>query len=107
MMDNTVADGRVVSIAYALSVDGDTIDEAPTTDPVDYLHGALNIVPGLEAALTGRQVGDRLTVTVPPEQGYGDYEADDVAWFYRDELDDVEAIAPGMVLVVEDDDGEL
>ena len=40
--------------------------------PLNYLHGAGNIVPGLEEAIEGLTVGDKKDVTVPPEKGYGD-----------------------------------
>jgi FKBP-type peptidyl-prolyl cis-trans isomerase SlyD len=46
-------------------------------------------------------------VQVPPEQGFGDYDPDEVEWFDRDEFEDDEGLEPGMLLAVEDDDGEL
>ena len=107
MSERTIENDTVVALAYTLRVDGETIDEADEEDPVEYLHGALNIVPGLEAALTGHREGDRLTVTVPPENGYGEYDPEDVQWFERDEFDNAEDLAPGLVLAVEDEDGEM
>ncbi|HEX2908263.1 MAG TPA: peptidylprolyl isomerase, partial [Phototrophicaceae bacterium] len=74
-------------------------------EPLEYLHGAENNVPGLEAALAGKQVGDKLTVTVPPEEAYGDYDEDDVDEFDLDEIPGAENLEPGMVVEVEDDDG--
>lgn len=67
-----ITDGRVATIHYTLtSDDGDVIDKSATDAPLSYLHGAGNIVPGLEKALAGKQVGDNLKADVPPEQGYG------------------------------------
>jgi FKBP-type peptidyl-prolyl cis-trans isomerase SlyD len=107
MADDTILNDTVVTLAYTLKVDGQTIDEADRDDPVEYLHGALNIVPGLELALAGHKVGDKLTVTVAPDQGYGEYDPDEVEWFEREEFDDADELAPGMVLAVEDEDGEM
>lgn len=61
-----IADGKVVSLDYTLTVDGEVVARTEPGDPMDYLHGAEEILPGLEEALTGKQVGDKLTVTLPP-----------------------------------------
>ena len=67
---------QVVSIEYTLTDDGGkTLDSSQGREPLAYLHGAGNIVPGLEKALDGLDVGADLDVTVPPEEGYGNYEA--------------------------------
>lgn len=70
--EQTIADGKVVSIDFVLTdTAGAELDRSPEDKPLLYLHGAQNIVPGLEHALEGKQPGDSLEVTVPPEQGYG------------------------------------
>ncbi|WP_129135617.1 peptidylprolyl isomerase [Luteimonas sp. YGD11-2] len=67
-----IAAERVVSFHYTLTDDaGAVIDRSPDDRPLSYLHGAGNIVPGLENALAGHAVGDELTVDVEPELGYG------------------------------------
>ena len=50
---------------------GEVLDSSQGGDPLTYLHGSGNIIPGLEKALTGKQVGDKLQVTVEPAEGYG------------------------------------
>lgn len=68
-----VEDGKVVVLSYVLKdKDGEIIDEATEVDPFPYLHGAENIVPGLEAALSGKVVGDDFTAVVSPSEGYGE-----------------------------------
>ena len=70
--EETVATGKVVSIDYVLTNPaGQELDRSPEGGPLVYLHGAQNIVPGLEAALLGAKAGDSLEVAVPPEKGYG------------------------------------
>ncbi|MFN8374203.1 MAG: peptidylprolyl isomerase [Anaerolineae bacterium] len=100
-----IADGVVVSIAYVLKVDGQEIERAESSEPIDYLHGAANIVPGLEAALAGRKVGDKLSVNVPPDQGYGPYEKDEIERVDRRDIPGAESLKKGMVVEMEDDEG--
>lgn len=72
-----VADGLVVSLAYQLRLDdGEEIDSAGNDDPLVYLHGAQNIIPGLEQALAGMKVGDTRRVTVRPADAYGEMDPD-------------------------------
>ena len=67
-----IADGRVISLHYTLRLDDNRVVEACRgTPPFLYLHGAGNIVRGLERAIDGCTVGDRIRVSVPPELGYG------------------------------------
>jgi FKBP-type peptidyl-prolyl cis-trans isomerase SlyD len=66
----------VVSIDYTLTDDkGQTLDTSQGREPLAYLHGAGNIVPGLEKALEGQEVGATLEVAVAPDEGYGHFEA--------------------------------
>jgi FKBP-type peptidyl-prolyl cis-trans isomerase SlyD len=70
-----IADGLVVVLNYTLRADdGEVIDSSTADDPMAYLHGADNIVPGLEQALTGKTVGFKGKLTVAPEDGYGERE---------------------------------
>lgn len=68
-----VADDVVVSLAYTLRLDdGEEIDSAESDDPFVYLHGARNIISGLEGALTGLKIGDVRLVSVDAKDAYGD-----------------------------------
>lgn len=79
------ANQTVVSIDYTLKDDdGDILDSSAGSAPLVYLHGADNIIPGLEAALTGKSVGDAFTVVVSAEDGYGPYDDSLVAEVERD-----------------------
>lgn len=64
----------VVGIEYTLKDDkGNVLDSSSGHGPMEYLHGASNIIPGLEQGLEGLVAGDAKTVVVPPEQAYGEY----------------------------------
>ncbi len=68
----TIGDGNVVLFHYTLkNAEGEVLDTSDGADPLFYLHGGGNIVPGLEEELTGKSVGDKMSVVVPPEKGYG------------------------------------
>lgn len=103
-MSDSIQNDKVVSLALTLHVDGELVEEYNAEDPFEYLHGAENVVPGLEAALQGRQAGDKLAVTVPAAEGFGDYDADDFETFSKEEVGDAEI---GMAVVLEDEDGYL
>ena len=68
-----IKDQCAVGIHYTLtSADGAVIDSSQGKEPMNYLHGAQNIVPGLERELTGRSVDDQFQVVIQPEDGYGE-----------------------------------
>ena len=70
-----IADNAVVTLHYTLKDDAnEVIDSSAGGEPLAYLHGHGNIVPGLERELTGKSVGDRLQVLVPAAAGYGEYD---------------------------------
>lgn len=103
----TISDGMVVSIAYTMKVEGEEIEDATVDDPLVYLHGAENIVPGLEDALTGKKVGDKFNIKLQPEDAYGEYDEDEIEEFDLDEFPDDEDIEPGLELYLEDEDGNI
>lgn len=105
MTVDKIAEGVVVSMAYVLTVEGEEVGRAGADEPLEYLHGAENIVPGLEAALDGKKVGDKVNVTVPPEDAYGYYDDEEIDEFDLEEIPGAENLEPGMVVEVEDEDG--
>ncbi len=67
-----VADDVVVTLDYELRLDsGEIIDSSVDVEGLSYLHGHGEILPALEEALTGMEVGEEKGVTLTPEQGYG------------------------------------
>jgi FKBP-type peptidyl-prolyl cis-trans isomerase SlyD len=69
-----IADGSRVKIHYTLKVDDEVVDTSSGNEPLDYIHGQGQIIPGLEEHLIGLAVGDRKEVTVAPEKGYGTHD---------------------------------
>lgn len=63
---------KAVVIDYTLTNSaGQVLDSSDKGGPLAYLHGNNNIIPGLENELTGKATGDKISVTVKPEDGYG------------------------------------
>lgn len=68
---------KVVYFHYTLRNDaGEVLDSSDGNDPLPYIHGHQNIVPGLESELEGLSVGDKKLVIVSPDQGYGERHPD-------------------------------
>jgi len=103
-----IADGCVVFIHYTLNDDlGETVDSSLGGQPLPYLHGHNNIVPGLEKALQDGASGDKIKVTVTPEEGYGHIIPEAVQTFPLDAFENVEEIKPGMQFPAEGPDGQV
>jgi FKBP-type peptidyl-prolyl cis-trans isomerase SlyD len=103
-----ITEARVASIHYTLTDDGgEVIDKSPESQPLRYLHGAGNIVPGLEKALAGKQVGDSLKVDVEPEEGYGPRNERLVQVVPRDVFEGVDKVEPGMQFQAQSQRGPL
>jgi FKBP-type peptidyl-prolyl cis-trans isomerase SlyD len=69
----TIQDKKVVSFHYSLTnQDGEQMETTTDKEPLTYLHGAQNIIPGLESAMAGRSVGDEFQVTLEPADAYGE-----------------------------------
>ncbi len=102
-----IAKDRVVSIEYKLHLgDGNLIDESDPGDPLVYLHGYEEIVPGLEKALEGKKTGDSLKVQVSPEEGYGEIDPDGVEEVPRDEFPPDMELEEGGIVTATDEDGD-
>jgi len=67
-----IAQNRVVQMHYTLTdEEGRTIDTSEGQEPLAYIQGIGNVIPGLEDALEGKAKGDKLQTTIAPEDGYG------------------------------------
>ncbi|MER1102007.1 peptidylprolyl isomerase [Pseudomonas aeruginosa] len=103
-----IAANKAVSIDYTLTNDaGDVIDSSAGGAPLVYLHGAGNIIVGLEKALEGKNVGDELSVAIEPEDAYGEYSAELVATLTREMFEGVDELEVGMQFHASAPDGRM
>ena len=93
-----ISQDSVVSFLYTLKDDaGATIDQSDG-EPLAYLHGHGQIVPGLERELTGKSTGEKLQVHVSPADGYGEYDAARVQKVPREAFNSIPDLRVGMTL---------
>ncbi|NIC07813.1 FKBP-type peptidyl-prolyl cis-trans isomerase [Billgrantia bachuensis] len=103
-----IAQNSVVAFHYTLTNDaGEVLDSSEGRQPLTYLHGAGNIIPGLEKQLEGREAGEKLNVSVSPEEGYGEVQPQLVQEVPRDAFQGVEAVEPGMQFQAQTQGGPL
>jgi FKBP-type peptidyl-prolyl cis-trans isomerase SlyD len=108
MSHQNISDGLVVGLHYTLKNDGDEVlDTSEEREPLEYLHGAHNIVPGLEKALTGMAIGDAFDVVIEPEDGYGTRQEGATETIAKDRLPEEMLVFPGMQLNAQDEDGQV
>ncbi len=106
--NSPIGDGQVVQIHYTLQdPDGEVIDTSRGDEPLAYLHGGQNIVPGLERQIAGRAVGDKFVAEVSPEEGYGLSSERPPQRVERDAFPPHIPLEEGMQLMAEGDDGDL
>ncbi len=102
-----IAANTVVSIHYNLKNNqGETLDSSNDGEPLAYLHGAGNIIPGLERELAGKLVGDKLEVEVTPDLAYGERREELVQNVPKKHFEAIESLEVGMRLHAESDAGE-
>jgi FKBP-type peptidyl-prolyl cis-trans isomerase SlyD len=106
MENNVVASGMVVSLDYTLTVDGEIVDSSGD-QPLEYLQGYHNIIPGLEKALEGMLVGDSKDVQVAPEEAYGLRDAQAIYELPRTQFPPNFPVEIGRDLRVRSDSGQI
>lgn len=94
-----ISPGKVVLFDYILTDDDkQTIDSSEGREPLGYIHGSGQIIKGLETALAGKSVGDKLTVDIAPEDGYGLQDPEKIIVIPRSRIDGVPNLQEGMQL---------
>ena len=92
-----IQNNSAVSFHYKLTDDdGISIDSSEGKEPLGYLHGAGNIIPGLEKALEGKTIGDSLTVAVTAAEGYGEVQKELIQEVPKEAFQGVDNIEVGM-----------
>lgn len=101
-----ITSGKVVSLHYTLSDSEGTFSESSTAgEPLNYLHGANNILPGLETELEGHKAGDKLSVTLAPDAAYGNRVDEATHRVPIKHLIDPGKLQPGMVVALNTKEG--
>lgn len=105
----TIAQNKVVTLHYEVAdgESGEVIDSSAGSQPLTYLHGAQNIIPGLEQALEGKTVGDALEVTIEAADAYGERSDDRVQRVPHEAFAEIEKVEPGMTVTAQTESGPI
>jgi FKBP-type peptidyl-prolyl cis-trans isomerase SlyD len=98
---------KVVSIEYTLRDDkGEVLDTSEGREPLAYLHGNGNLIPGLESQLEGRSANESLKVAVAPADGYGEFDQAQIVDVPRSQFTGVADLAVGMQFTASGPEGQ-
>lgn len=101
-----IAQNTVASIDYTLTDDeGHVLDSSEGREPLQYIHGAGQLIPGLESALEGQAPGDTVAVTVEAEEGYGDRDERLIQDVPRSAFQGIDNVEAGMRFQATDSSG--
>lgn len=102
-----VAKNKVVTIDYTVTDEqGAVIDSSNGGEPLAYIHGIGNLIPGLESALEGKDQGENVNASIPPEQAYGERSEELMQVVPRERFDTGEQeLQPGMRFQAQSDQG--
>ena len=107
-MSLLIGDKLVVTMHYKLTnEEGKVLDSSEGSDPLTYLHGAGNIIPGLEKALVGKVKGASVKVKVEPAQGYGEFLPDLIQTVDRAAFKEVDSVEVGMAFQAQTPEGAM
>ena len=87
---------KVATINYTLRDKDENVLDQSLDGSFSYLHGANNIIPGLEQALDGRQAGEKVSVVIEPEDAYGEHSLDKIQRVPKDMFPEGMELKEGM-----------
>ncbi len=104
----TVSDDMVVTLDYTLQLEdgGEIVDSSEGDEPLEFIQGHGEIVPGLEDALYGMTVGEEKELVVQPEEGYGELDPDAYQLIPLEAFPEDVKLEPGLGLELQDEEGE-
>ena len=106
-MSETIQDNLVVKLDYILIVDEEILENTGDSEPIDFIQGLGQIIPGLESALYGMKVGEKKTVVIEPENAYGDYDPESLEIAKKEEFSEEIPLDVGTFLDLRDDEDNV
>jgi FKBP-type peptidyl-prolyl cis-trans isomerase SlyD len=99
-----IGQDSVVSMRHTLKSDGgEVVDSSNGNEPMVYLHGANNLIPGLEAELNGKTSGANFCASIPPDKAYGELSDELIQVTSKSMFQGAESIEPGISFVAQGD----
>jgi FKBP-type peptidyl-prolyl cis-trans isomerase SlyD len=106
-MTEKVIDNLVVSLHYTLIVEDEILESTLEGEPIEFIQGIGQIIPGLENALYGMSVGEKKTVVIEPGDAYGEYDQESTEVAKKEEFSEEIPLDVGTFLDFDDDEGEI
>jgi len=106
-MTDIVKDNLVVTLDYTLIVEDEILESTSDGEPIEFIQGIGQIIPGLEKALYEMKIGDKKTVVIEPDQAYGEYDEDSTEVAKKEEFSEEIPLEVGTFLDLEDDEGDI
>ena len=101
-----IGENKVVQMHYTLkNGDGEVLDTSDGKDPLTYMHTEGAIIPGLFKAITGKKVGEKVSVVVQPGEAYGEQDDELIKQIPRDSFKGMEDMAVGVKVEADTDNG--
>lgn len=100
-----IKNGSRVKIEYTLFVGGEIFDSSKGGEPLEYVHGSGQIIPGLERTLEGLQPGDEQKVHVGPDDAYGPIQLQAIIQVPREQIKEG-TVEAGMILSARNAEGQ-
>lgn len=93
-----IKEGSTVSFHYTVKVGDQVIDSSSGGEPLTYVQGQSQIIPGVEKAVLGLKVGDKKSFEVPPAEGYGSHNESLVRTLSRDAFKNINDLKVGEII---------
>ena len=106
-MSETVQDNLVVTLDYTLVADEEILESTDDGEPIVFIQGIGQVIPGLESALYGMKVGEKKTVVIEPEEAYGDYDPESLEIAKKEEFSEEIPLDVGTFLDLRDDEDDV
>lgn len=108
MSDLKIENDVVASVHYTGTLQDDSVfDSSEGRDPLAFLVGHRNMIPGFEAEMMGAVEGERRTFTLEPEKAYGERDENGVVQLPRENFPEEMEMEVGMVLVAQTQEGPM
>lgn len=102
-----ISDGKVVTLHYTLKVDEEVVDTSEGREPIQFVQGKEQIIPGLEAEIYGMSTGESKEVVIEPEKGYGELQPEAGMEVPKEEFPEEIPLEPGTELQLRNQNGEI
>jgi len=104
----TIKENKAVSFHYTLTnQQGEQLESSRDQQPMTYLHGANNIIPGLETAMTGKSAGEEFQVTIEAAEAYGERQDDKIHRIPAKHFKNLKQLKPGQIVSLQTQQGQM